>query len=482
MNARLAFVLALLPCASASAADPLLSSWFGTNSGQYARIREMNGSTPVATWTGQTLPAYADILAVDYSASYVYVRASGLASHVMGPWYQNAAQTQLFPNKPVNQNRLVRLPRTVSSAGTKTNTPLGVIGVYVNGSGIYNMLDAFSYSGTTQSDGGMGAGGGIWNRDAFVGEVLTFDKNNAHQPGNGDYHAHINPILLRYQLNDSVVYTAATNTYSEAPAPGHSPIIGWAFDGNPVYGPYGYADPNGPSQGVRRMVSGYVKRNGQFGTANLASTGRTTLPLWAQVAQNRSTLTSAQYGPVTTKPADPQGIPYTIGRYAEDWDFLGDLPPASTAGTSWDLDRYNGRMCVTPDFATPTYCYFTTINADGTPAFPYLLGRQYHDTASGGRVTSITETVTNHFTGGKNSTLTVQPPAFNQGSANITLTWSSVEGGTYIVSTSADLQTFSDSTPVTATGVTTQTTDPDGGLNAARFYKVTRTGVANSSN
>ena len=24
----------------------------------------------------------------------------------------------------------------------------------------------------------------------------------------------------------------------------HSPIIGWAYDGNPIYGPFGYSDPN----------------------------------------------------------------------------------------------------------------------------------------------------------------------------------------------------------------------------------------------
>ena len=23
----------------------------------------------------------------------------------------------------------------------------------------------------------------------------------------------------------------------------HSPIIGWAYDGNPIYGPFGYANP-----------------------------------------------------------------------------------------------------------------------------------------------------------------------------------------------------------------------------------------------
>ncbi len=487
MPARLTFLpaclLVLAPLSALRAAEPLLGSWMTANSGQYARIRATNGATPVSVWTGQTLPVYADLQQIDYSATFVYVRASGLGSHVMGPWYANAAQTQEFMNKPNNQNRIVRIPRTPQVAPTKVNTGLGVMGVYVNGSGVYNMLDAFSYSSTTGADAGMGGGGGVWNRDALIGEAVTFDRNNAHQPGNGDYHAHVNPLALRSQLNDHVTFDASSGVYTEsAAAPAHSPILGWSFDGYPIYGPYGYSDPMNAGSTVARLNSGYVKRNGQFGTTNLASTGRTTLPLWAQIAQNRTTLTTAQDGPVTTKPADTQGISYDIGRYAEDWDFLGDLPPASTVGASWDLDRYNGRNCVTPEFPGGTYAYFTTITSLGTPAFPYLIGRQYNGVVAGGRVTSISETVTNYFTGGKNSTLTLHPPVVAAGAADVTLIWSSVEGGTYVLASSNDLQAFSNAAPVTATGVITQATDTGGGLNATRFYKVTRTAIANSSN
>ena len=35
----------------------------------------------------------------------------------------------------------------------------------------------------------------------------------------------------------------------------HSPIIGWAFDGNPIYGPYGYSGLNGGV--VTQLKSGY---------------------------------------------------------------------------------------------------------------------------------------------------------------------------------------------------------------------------------
>jgi hypothetical protein len=40
------------------------------------------------------------------------VHSTGLASHVMGPWYLNAAKTNLFPNYPANQAVKWRFPRT----------------------------------------------------------------------------------------------------------------------------------------------------------------------------------------------------------------------------------------------------------------------------------------------------------------------------------------------------------------------------------
>ena len=38
----------------------------------------------------------------------------------------------------------------------------------------------------------------------------------------------------------------------------HSPLLGWAYDGNPIYGPFGYTNGVDDSQGVTRQQSGYV--------------------------------------------------------------------------------------------------------------------------------------------------------------------------------------------------------------------------------
>jgi hypothetical protein len=225
-----------------------------------------------------------------------------------------------------------------------------------------------------------GGGDGVWRRDAnsVYGEAATFDPCNAHQPGSGEYHYHENPVCLRYQLNDNITGTnvgTATASYTESSGTlHHSPILGWAFDGYPIYGPYGYSTATSATSGVRRMVSSYALR-----TDNTAT--RTSLPAWAQSYQGLTTLTSSQYGPNVSST-------YPLGRYVEDYNY--------TSG-SGDLDQYNGRFCVTPDFPNGTYAYFVTIDATGKPAFPYYLGPQFYGTPSGGNVTSVAETTTTYY-------------------------------------------------------------------------------------
>jgi hypothetical protein len=118
----------------------------------------------------------------------------------------------------------------------------------------------------------------------------------------------------------------------------HSPIIGWAYDGNPIYGPYGYSTPSG-------------------GTAKLMQSG------YKLVSKlNRPSLSYF-----------PQGF------FNEDYEF-SDLG---------DLDEHNGRFCVTPDFPNGVYAYFSTISSglvdtDGPfngykrPVYPYFIGTSFY--------------------------------------------------------------------------------------------------------
>ncbi|MAS65133.1 MAG: hypothetical protein CL815_07930, partial [Coraliomargarita sp.] len=240
------------------ATDPQVTSWYTENSGQYARIYEtisdQNSGNAVTTWTRgqgtQSSPTYAGIHEVSYSNDWVYIRTTNLASYIMGPWYLNADKTNLFPNYPANRAVLYQFPRSPSSAINKTLTGLGAIGYFVDGVAMFDNRDAFSYSNSNASDARPNTnfnGDGIWNRDAYVNESVTFDAGNAHQAGS-NYHYHANPPGLRFLLGDHVGYDSTSNTYSEKTTnPSHSPIIGWVRDGYPIYGPYGYDDPNDAS-------------------------------------------------------------------------------------------------------------------------------------------------------------------------------------------------------------------------------------------
>lgn len=291
---------AALAFAVTAHADPQLDSWFTTTSDQYARLfttkQAESAGTSVTTWTRgsttQSVPVYSGIHDISYSASWIYFHSSGLASHLMGPWYLDAAKTQLFPNLPTDTATLYRIPRSPTVPTTKTNTGGGTVGYFVNGVALFDNRDSYSYSNSNGKDAdpvsNIGPGDGIWERNAYVNESVTFDAALAHQAGN-QYHYHAQPIALRYQLGDHVDYNAATNRYSESTTTvtQHSPILAWAADGYPIYGPYGYATANNANSGVRRMVPGYVLRDGANGTTNLTSTGRHTLPAWAAVSQNR---------------------------------------------------------------------------------------------------------------------------------------------------------------------------------------------------
>lgn len=478
------FAAGILFANLAAVADPQLTSWFTTDSGQYARVYTndamKSAGSALTTWSNgsqtQSLPVYCGVQAVYSSSDWVYVRSSGLAGFIMGPWYLNAQRTQIFPNLPVNQETLFRFPRTNAVPSVKTLTGGGQIGIFVDGVAMFNSWDAYSWNGS--ADAGGGGGLGFWNRDAYVNEGVTFDPGNAHQQQTGTYHYHADPIALRYMLGDHVNFNPTTKTYSEdtnAPTH-HSPILAWVADGCPLYGPYGYADATNANGSIRRMVSGYVSRNGLNGTDNLSTNGavRSTIPAWAQRIFG---VAAAQSGPAVS-------TSYPFGRYMEDNAYLGDLTNSATGsnyqhGVDFDLDEYNGRWCVTPEFPNGTYAYFVAIDASGKPVFPYNIGRAYFGSPTGGGVGTISEPVVTNLLGNTNLASTLNPPAVQNG--NVTLTWSAVEGGSYQVEATTNLADAASWTVVASGLSPLQTTGSytNGMSSGPQFYRVSRTAVAN---
>jgi len=211
------------------------------------------------------------------------------------------------------------------NTGVLINTGLGHIGVWRNGVSIFNAKDAFSYNNQ-----------GIWFQDALVFEGSSFDACLGHPSGNGEYHHHVNPTCL----------------YNDSDEANHSPIIGYAFDGYPIYGAYGYSSPLDPSSTIARMQSGFQLRN---------ISSRQTLP-------DGTSLPSYQYGPAINSQ-------YPLGSFLEDYEHLVGLG---------DLDEHNGRFCVTPDYPEGTFAYFVTIDNYLDPVYPYVIGPTYYGTVPSG--------------------------------------------------------------------------------------------------
>ncbi len=461
--------------------DPQITTWLTSFSGRYARIyttdtARTNGAS-LTTWTNsstataQSLPTYCGIQEVDYSSNWVYVRTPDLAEYTMGPWYNDSSRTTLFIAFPTNQHVLYVLPRTATltnppASKTVTYGAVDAIGYFVNGVAMFDALDGWVWNGSSEQNGGSYQ----WRRAAYPNEGVTMDPSISHQQNTGEYHNHADPIGLRYTLGDHVDFNPVTKIYTEstnAPTK-HSPILGWVRDGYPIYGPYGYSNPTNPASGVRRMVSGYQLRNGQNGADDVTASGRT-LPAW-MLRNNGNT---AQTGPTVNST-------YPLGRYLQDYAYLGDLTNSLTGtnyqlGTDFDLNEYDVRWCVTPEFPGGTYAYFVTIDANGTPIAPWNVGMFFFGTPTGTKGTSITETVTTNFAGAPHLQPVLTAPKVNNGT--IALTWSATEGGSYVVESTTNFSSWS----TNATGVSAvlnSASYTNGTSGANRFYRVGQTSLA----
>ena len=145
----------------ATHADPILTSWFTQNSGVLARVVQTTSTSTgtrntnaVTTWptvtpnnnTGgaaQTVPVYADVQRIHYTATDVYINASGLASYTMGPWL--TAANGLFGFWPLARDYSTRITRDPTPATTKVRHGGGMIGMMVNGVAILYLGSSFSF-------------------------------------------------------------------------------------------------------------------------------------------------------------------------------------------------------------------------------------------------------------------------------------------------------------------------------------------------
>ena len=202
---------------------------------------------------------------------------------------------------------------------------------------------------------------------------------------------------------------------------GHSKIIGFAADGYPIYGPYGYSNPLGTGSSVVRMISSYsASNNALFRPApqtvnviadsvstafiSVGSTyglnpgmrimandaGITPGTIWIidnglKTAQGLSTFAGTpQQVQLNTNVTIPSGSALTFeflaGAFVEDYAYEEN---------SGLLDQYNGRFCVTPEFPNGTYAYFITEDTAGNPTYPYIVGRSFYGSTTINTNTSL---------------------------------------------------------------------------------------------
>ena len=112
-------------------------------------------------------------------------------------------------------------------------------------------------------------------------------------------------------------------------------ILGWAYDGNPIFGPYGKIKGQ-----IERLRSSYARK------------------------------TSNEIQELVNQKLRPN---FNNGFFIDDYKF--DL-----AKSGGDLDACNGMFISDKDFPNIHYGYFFTIDEQGNPEYPYVVGTSFKDT------------------------------------------------------------------------------------------------------
>ncbi|MCF8277568.1 MAG: YHYH protein [Flavobacteriales bacterium] len=334
----------------AAQTDPAITSWLQNNT-QTGTYYTSGNSTAISNGI------LVNCQEVEYSDNFVYVHTEGIPAYPTGPFLDGN------PSVATSQGAIYKFPlNPTQNTGTLTATTGGTIGVFINGVSLFDYRDGVAWNPNTSAlCGGPGnptcPGGPMatmaWNRDAVPAEMGGFDCSKAH-PAMGNYHHHQNPSAFNLDIN--VVSTIcnlydAEGLYAINPNQ-HSPLLGFAYDGFPIYGAYGYANADGTG-GITRIKSGYELQ----------------------------TATTRTNGPAVN-------VTYFAGYFREDYQWVAH------PGEEDYLDVHNGRVCITPEYPNGTYAYFCTVDENWNSAYPYAVGPTFYGTYANRKVTSVTEVTT----------------------------------------------------------------------------------------
>jgi hypothetical protein len=171
---------------------------------------------------------FSSAVTVQVSGTTVILSSKGVPDHPSPYWgagnplYEAPqAGMQVNPNLIVAQNFVVRVPLSPTAAGASSDTPLGAMGMAVNGVALFNQYAA--------------------GRQPLSYEVLSFDRYNGHPQQTGVYHYHMNPLWI-------------TSGHPAA-------LVGVLLDGFPVYGPQ---ETDGSTPSGLDSCNGHVHATPEF--------------------------------------------------------------------------------------------------------------------------------------------------------------------------------------------------------------------------
>ena len=358
MKKSILIILMSISLLGQSQVSPAVSSWL-QNTTETGFYYPKGNSTLVAN------SILVNCQKVEYSADFVYVTATGIPSYPTGPFSDGN------PSQAENQDGIYKIPlNPTANTGNLMTTTGGNVGIFINGVALFDYRDGVSWNPATEAlcggpgnppcPGGMGSTQD-WNRDAIPAEKEGFDCAKGH-PAMGNYHHHQNPSAFKLDLETT---SEICNLYDAEglyaiDSNSHSPLIGYAYDGFPIYGAYGYAKKDGTGD-VVRIKSGYSLRS---------ITTRTTTPDGS-----------------TSDAGPPVDGTYYLGYFREDYEFKSNADEAY-------LDEHNGRFCVTPEYPEGTYAYFCTVDENWNSAYPYAIGPTFYGVRVDRKVNTVAEATT----------------------------------------------------------------------------------------
>ena len=192
----------------------------------------------------------------------------------MGPWYNDATRTTAFVNLPLNHNENYRIPRTPVGPGDKEQTSKATSAISSMAS-TFDPTDATSYSHASGTDGDPpGMPGGVIG-DGSGTATPTSTKPSPSTPRSPTSRT---PACITTTRTPSRRATCSATTSPSTPdeaLPREHRRAGPSFTHRrvgerrlPDLRAVRLREPaTSASSGVRRMVSGYVPRDGWNGTA-----------------------------------------------------------------------------------------------------------------------------------------------------------------------------------------------------------------------